>query len=657
MTFSGGATSNIGSVIGGLVPGGQAPGTVVGQETPEWEFPYGQDRVAGDVLGNFFRVDAGPTGLNEYLRQAMQNDPAVISRFRDYIRMGIIRPKNAAARNITTGYGGYQAGDMTALGPMINGMPSGLTESQLNTFANILQTGTQYNLGLLEQMGYFDGMPTLERERVMGELAQGWVDQATQQFLATETQRSNMAQEGLSQQEITNQNIQAMAEIFGGQMTTDPATGQQTFQPTEERREFDVTQSGFLNGQATLTREQQAFNQAKDVANLASNPRNYIEAQMLANARGGLNGMAPNNQVQQTTFGPATTTQQPQFNAPGGAMNQMPTLQTMQGVQGAAGAQAGAQMAMPNQQQAGQPPPAGTQGNYNLNNPDVWQQMMQQAGSQWGAAQPMLDQMRQSQGFRSMMPGTNTPPGPGPGQPPWPGLPAGASTMERMPTMVDDSNWTPEPRQAWEQQSRQASQQAMQERMRLMGQTGQTGQPGVGFQAPQPGQPGQPGQTGASSGLDGGISQQYDVLRNAQQQGQFAGLGSLGQMRASGQSPAQRLMAGRQQGAAGMQDVAGANGPGQQFATSNFTQALMQNRVVPKTGGLSTPGQYMTQGQMGAFNPNKIRTQDYLRGSDSQQKGFNAAMSFGGGYSDEDLSSIMKSNLPTFQAPKAGRMI
>jgi len=562
MTATGGATGNLYGLIGNLVsgPGAQAPGTVVGQETPEWEFPYGQNRVADDVLGNFFRVDAGPTGLNEFLRQNMQSNPAVVSRFRDYVRMGIIRPKNQAAQNIVTGYGGYQAGDMTPLGPMINGMPSGLDNQQLATLANVIQSGVQYNLGLLDQMGYFDGVPTLEREDTMGKLAQGWMQQAISQFQQAEVQRHNMVGEDIDQQKVINDNIQKMADLFGGQMTTDPATGQSTFQPTEKARQFNTEQSGYLDGQATLTREQQAFNQAKDVANLMSNPRNYIEAQMLANARGGLGGMAPTNQVQQTTFGPATTTgQMPQFGVPGGQFNQLQTLPTMQGVAQPAAGQAGQAFAVPNPQTAAQPPPAGTAGQqapvttangagtFNLNTPGTWGNMLGAAGQQWGVAQQGLSGATANPAWQGLMPMSSTP----------------TQTRPNYP--------------------------------------------------------------------------------------QFGAPGAATQHLPGGQMPWQMGNRG--------QDVAGANGPGQQFATSNFTQSLLQNRVVPRTGGLSTPGQYMTAGQIqGAFNPNRVRTQDYNRGTFSQQQGFNAVGSLAG-YSDQDLESIRKSNLPSFTAPGSGKMI
>src|SRR4029077_12791097 len=117
-------------------------------------------RVPDSVRPLLLRSDAGPTGINQSLAQELQKNPKLIDEIRSAINMGVLRPKNAAAQNITTGYGGYRAGDMTALGPLINGMRSGLNESQLNTLANILNTAADYQIGLMEQTGYFDGKPT-----------------------------------------------------------------------------------------------------------------------------------------------------------------------------------------------------------------------------------------------------------------------------------------------------------------------------------------------------------------------------------------------------------------------------------------------------------------------------------------------------------------
>lgn len=306
MTFSGGSSNAMaGFNWQDLFKQYQQPGGIVGTETPEWDFPLGSERVPDSVRSAFLRSDAGPTGLNQFLQNA---DPKVIDDFRSAINMGIIRPKNAAASNITAGYGGLRAGDVApgaagVLGPMMNDMPSGMSPeywAQANTLVN---TMVNAQLKAAEQSGYLNGVPTVQREQIMQQLAQGWKQQFTNEFLAQEQKRSAQAQEGLSQQQINNQNLQAMAQLMGG--TVNPQTGE--FQQTEQGRQFDTTATGWINGQRTLAGQAQDWSQAKDAAAAASNPRDYIYAQMLNNARGGLAGQPATNQLPQPGQAPYTT--------------------------------------------------------------------------------------------------------------------------------------------------------------------------------------------------------------------------------------------------------------------------------------------------------------------------------------------------------------
>ena len=622
-----GGMAGLNDLIGGWLRGGQAGGTVVGQENPEWDFPMGQDRVPDSVRSLLLRADAGPTGINQFLAQELQKNPKLIDEIRSAINMGVLRPKNAAAQNITTGYGGYRAGDMTALGPMINGMPSGLNENQLNTLANILNTAADYQIGLIEQTGYFDGKPTWQTEKEKEELAQGWKDRATNEFIAMETQRSNQATEGLKGEELTNQNIQKMAELFGGQMVTG-ADGQQTWAPTEAAQEFATQQTGYLNGQATMTREQQAFNQAKDVANLAANPRNYIEAQMLANSRGGLNGMAPNNQVQQTTFGPGTTAGAQQFQAPGGAQNQMQNWQTMLGNNVAQRSNATSAYGSPSsspapnaQATAQMPQTPGENGQQmDLNNPQTWAGYAQGANQQWMGAQQGMTGLNSNPDWANMVSSQQ-------------GYQQGGTT----PGWQTPTNGT-EPMMSISPFNPATG-------MRFDESTGQY------TSAPLPtAQQNYATRMAAMGGQDGLVREQLigNTATPEQQAQRAAAL--------AGQLPAGTGARESFQVPNRGQDVVAAN-QGFQLPTSNFTQSLLQNRVVPKTGGLNTAGR-MVSGQQfqNSFNPQKVRPQDYLRGTDSQQKGFNAVGSYGG-YSDQDLTGIMKNNLPTFKAPSAGKMI
>lgn len=550
---------NLQNMLDGLMGQNQ----VVGQETPQWEFPMGEDRVPESVRSWFLRSDAGPSRLNEFLQKASPED---IDKFRSAVNMGVLRPKNQAAQDIASSYGGLRAGDRTPLGPTINGMPSGMNPEYWAQYNNLVQTGVNYQLGMLDQMGYFNNMPTLERQQVEAQIAQSWVDRATNQFNALETQRNNMAQNGLTQQQIDHQNIQKMSELFGGQMVTD-ANGNQTFQPTEAARQFDTTQSGWLNGQRTLAGELQDWNMQKDVAQAASNPRDYIYAQMLGNARGGLAGMPATNQLQMPQQGMQPGQMPAQF---GGQYNQLQNLATMQGLprgMTAPGGQMGQAAPVPTPQAAAQgaTPGSGQPEPFNPADQTAWRNMLQAGNQQWQGA------------------------------------------LQGMQTLDGNANW---------------------------GAMMPNGSPATfGQQSPQ--------QVSAQVQAN----QRYPGVA-----GQYYG-GANANPAATPTSAAQQRMQ-----AMAAQPTQSANGQ-QPITTSAFSQALMQNRAVPQSGAMSTQGAWTTpQALQSSFNPNKIRTQDYMRGRPSEQAGFQAVGSLAG-YSEEDLTGAMKGGLPKFNAPGSARMI
>jgi hypothetical protein len=607
------------------------PGGTVGSEQPEWDFPMGQDRVADDVLGAFFRGDAGPTGLNEFLQK---QPPEVVDRFRAYVNMGIIRPKNAAAGNIVKGYGGLRAGDAVGpggvLGPLQDDKPSGMTADYWAQANNLISTMVNAKLEAAKQSGYLDGVPTMQREEMLQQIAQGWKDRFTEEFKAKETQRSNQANEGLSQQEINNQNLQAMAQTMGGVVGADG-----TFQQSEEGRQFDVESGGWMsNGQATLGREQQAWNQAKDVAALASNPRNYMEAQMLGSARGGLGGMDPSNQInaQRTQTGQAPPGSLPgaggtgwnpaQWDASKGQMGagQNPLASTQ--APGTSGAGTMAAEGPPGAQD-GQTPPG--------LNPEQW--------SGWlNNAQKMQDTARQAMmGGQAGAPGAASGLSPGPGSPQMGQNYPGFQGMDGADGKVGIEPW-------------QMGGDAEARKRALM--AGQMPQGGA-MNGIEPWQAGQQPRTLPQSGdgqmqtgeWRGGQGFQMPGARQGQQAG--PALGGPGAM------PGQRPMGMAQPGT-----QLGQQPQGQQFTTSAFTQALLKNRAVPNAGALQNQGAYMTQQQMQKeINPSKVRGQDFLRGRDSEQKGFLANTS-AAGYSDEDaLGAMQKNAAPAFKAPTAGRMV
>lgn len=591
-------------------------GTVGAGEKPEYNFPSGIDKLPESVRTWFLRSDNGQTGLNEFLRNA---DPKVIDEFRSAVNSGLIQPKNAAADQIIKGYGGLRAGDMAGpggiLGPMQDDMPSGLSPEYWQQANTLIGTMIDAQMKAAEASGYFNGIPTIQREQIMGQLAQGWKQQFTNEFLANEQKRASMAQEGMTQQQINNQNLQSMAQIMGG--TVNPQTGQ--FQQTEQGRQFDTSQTGYINGQRTLAGEAQDWSMQKDVANAAANPRDYIYAQMLGNARGGLAGQPATNQLQMPS--------RDGMGAPGAAQNAWNPANY-----NASTGQLGVGNAGQNPLASTQPP--GTSGAGTMAQNGTPGQPSQGA-SQW---QDMYEKAMgaQDQARQAMM-GAQAGAGAGAAS----ALSPGAGSMEM-----------------------------------VRGWTGYQGQDGQGTPQPTPGQPGQEGMASISpvnpaTGMrfDESTGQYTSQPLPTAQQNYDRRMALMGGLPQGVQAIPEGGMQGLQpfQAPGGMQKPVPGQTPGMpqpqqgqsqpQYTTSAFTQQLLKNRMVPGQGAIQGQGQYMTQQQMQkSVMPNKIRAQDFLRGRDSEQKGFLGTTS-AAGFSDEDAIGAIKNNMPKFQAPGAGRMI
>ena len=639
MTQSGGF--NYSDLFSGMGSAINTPGGTVGAgEKPEYDFPSGLDKVPESVRTWFMRSDNGQTGLNEFLRDA---DPKVIDEFRSAVNSGLIRPKNAAADQIIKGYGGLRAGDMAGpggiLGAMQDDMPSGLSPEYWQQANTLIGTMIDAKMKAADASGYFNGMPTVQREQMMGQLAQGWKQQFTNEFLANEQKRASQASEGLTQQQINNQNLQAMAGIMGG--TVDPGTGQ--FKQTEEGRQFDTSQTGYINGQRTLAGEAQDWSQEKDRANAAANPRDYIYAQMLGNARGGLAGQPATNQLpggQQPTgqqgFSPLASTQPPGTSG-AGTLNPEGAPQDRMGIEPWQGT-------TPEQQQQRAAQLGGPAG------ADQWAQMYQQA-------QAAQDQARQAMMGAQGGPGAGAASALSPGQgsaemvQPYPGYqgqdgatsisPVNPTTGMRFDERTGQYTSAPLPT-------------AQQNYDTRMAQFRQQGLPGTDGQFAQ-----QPDGTGMNKPwMGGGVMQPQAAPmtmeyrnNNLGQNPNATGMGTLQQFQAprAGVPPQPGQTPGMPQPQQGV--------PGQQFTTSAFTQQLLKNRMVPQSGAIQGQGQYMTQQQMQKqVNPNKIRAQDFMRGRNSEQQGF-LGTSSAAGNSDEDTMGAIKNNLPKFQAPGQGRMV
>jgi len=663
VTQSGGF--NYSDLFSGMGSAINTPGGTVGAgEKPEYDFPSGLDKVPESVRTWFMRSDNGQTGLNEFLRDA---DPKVIDEFRSAVNSGLIRPKNAAADQIIKGYGGLRAGDMAGpggiLGAMQDDMPSGLSPEYWQQANTLIGTMIDAKMKAADASGYFNGMPTVQREQMMGQLAQGWKQQFTNEFLANEQKRASQASEGLTQQQINNQNLQAMAGIMGG--TVDPGTGQ--FKQTEEGRQFDTSQTGYINGQRTLAGEAQDWSQEKDRANAAANPRDYIYAQMLGNARGGLAGQPATNQLpgrdgQQPGMGGMPGMGQPE---PGG-LSQWDQMQR--------GAQPTAQQGFsplastqpPGTSGAGTMTLEGAQDGTPPQGAEQWAQMYQQA-------QAAQDQARQAMMGAQGGPGAGAASALSPGQgsaemvQPYPGYqgqdgatsisPVNPTTGMRFDERTGQYTSAPLPtaQQNYDTRMAQFRQQG------LPGTDGQFAQQpdGTGMNKPWMGggvmQPQATGADGRESfQVIGGTATPLQQQQRSNALGQnpnATGMGTLQQFQAprAGVPPQPGQTPGMPQPQQGVQ--------GQQFTTSAFTQQLLKNRMVPQNGAIQGQGQYMTQQQMQKqVNPNKIRAQDFMRGRNSEQQGF-LGTSSAAGNSDEDTMGAIKNNLPKFQAPGQGRMV
>lgn len=351
---------------------GVATPNTVGNETPQWDFPMGEDRVPEEVRTWFLRYDAGPSQLNEFLQKA---PASAIDKFRSAINMGVIKPRNEAATNISRGYGGLRAGDQTLLGPMINNMPEGLTPEYWAVVINKAQQVANERIAIMDKTGYFEGVPTMDRQRMEADITNQIAQTEIQRRLADNTiratdmdeayRRDAMAQD--MRQNIIDQfgydpgpqgaagaaagNAQASIADAAGNMTppipgstgpgmapsTPGGPGQvggsygtagapnMTMKMGEQVGWQYVPGSGWqqtIAGQAQdLSEQQQAFAQQAEAAKAASNPRDYIYAQMLGNSRGGLNGMPATNQLTPTVQSPQTWMAQ-NGQMPGAAIGQ-----------------------------------------------------------------------------------------------------------------------------------------------------------------------------------------------------------------------------------------------------------------------------------------------------------------------------------------------
>lgn len=655
--------------------GGIGTPSTVGGTNPEWDFPYGEGRVSELVKKYFFRGDAGPTGINA----AEPPTPEAIEEFRRLVNTGVIRPKNDAASNIVRSQGGLRAGDQTLLGPMIDGMPEGLTPEYWSVVIQKAQQAAQERIAIMNATGYFEGKSTLDRERIEADIANEIAKTEISRRLADNTIRSTDLDEAYRRDEMAQNMRQNIIAQFGydpgpqgaaGAMSGNPQAQPTPIPGSPEAMAVQQGQvvntagqgaipgspgsqggqpSGTLGGaatsnnatapgmtlaasnqvgwqyvpgsgwvqtvggrQQTLAEQQQAWQQQADVAKAASNPRDYIYAQMLGNARGGLAGQPATNQLTATT------------QMPGQLPGQLP---------GGMGQPAPMPGQMPGGYQPGQLP----------------------GGMQGGQV----------------------------GIEPWM---MGPEAAQRKQAMFQQVSGSPEYQQLLQQRQQigdtdPAQAQQIEERMNQMlapiNQMGQAGQPGpeamMQTQGPESLGPqywnamaGQ-AQAGAQQALgavqrDGQMPQANPQMALNRAGFQPPGTGGMGWRGMMGQmqQPAQPMQAGVQQGQPGQpmgaQGMPQQTAPGQ-LAVGAFSTALQRNRLVPGSGAMQQQGSWQTMDQLRQnTNPMKWRTQDFMRGNTSErQQALGTASA--AGFSDEDTQDMLKGGLPSFKAPGAGAMI
>lgn len=279
-------------------------------ERPTWSLPQGN--VPDGVAQAFLRSDT-PTGLSTDTNAVQQNT----DQFRALVRAGLIVPTNQAAKNIAQSYGGWQAGDITPLGPMIEGKAGGLTPEEWQAYVAKARQESDAAVAAAEQSGYFQGMPTLQREtelaRIANDAARVSIErqraeaeiQQAQQRIDDARRAGDMDRE--QQETEFARNLHLEHERLSEQSRLADAGR------VEEARQFDVQASGYMEGPggertATLAREQWQAEQQQLAYERAANPARAFENEL---ARGAGAQYWNGTGVSQGTQGTTGTPQSP----------------------------------------------------------------------------------------------------------------------------------------------------------------------------------------------------------------------------------------------------------------------------------------------------------------------------------------------------------
>jgi hypothetical protein len=542
-------------------------------ERPTWSLPNGN---VPDIVANYYFRSDTPSG-----RSSETPPPEAVEAFRNLVRAGAIVPTNQAAQAMVQSEGGIQNGDMSPFGvPWIDDLPGGMDAAQWNALTARSAQEADEALRQAQLSGYFNGVPTLERQQI------------EQQYRLQEFQNATARQ--LADAQIRQSDV----ELQQAQQALDDA-----------RRTGDLNRAAALQqqlNQLTFEREQLAQQNNQFGASLGEQARQFdIEAQ----------------QFQQTfgegarQFDLTTAEGQRQFNLTFGEDARRFDLTTAEG-QRQFNATFGEQARQFNQQQAQQD----------------WQ--FQQTFGE-GARQFDLTTAEGQRQFNATF---------------------GEQARQFDLTTAEgrrqfDLNFGEQARQY----DRTLAQQESEFGRTLGEQQRQFNTSETGYLYGANGQP-----TGTT------LSREQQAFQQQQAQAEMAAnprnyvqalmTGARGGI--NGAPPVNALAPTTALGAAQAQTALNAqpqtNAVGQYIPTNSFQQALLTGQVVPNSGNIQTAGQWWNaQNLQQGFNPNQIRTQDYMRGSPDEQATFQSIGSFAG-WSPEALDAQLRRNLPRFEAPTSG---
>lgn len=301
-------------------PGVSITGTAQAGEKPQWTLPYGLTFGGWELVQRYFMRSDTPNGIS-----TDTPPPEANQAFANAVAAGQIIPGNDAAARLVVSIGGIQNGTMSPYGvPWIDGLPGGMSSDQWNALSNRINA----RVNEAQVSGFLDGVPTLDRERVLAQIASQITQDETARMLAeSEISRRQQELDRLERERLDavrsgDLNRAQELAIHQGNLQRDYAqlnndmaswlteqTGQ-VWMPGQIQRDANGnpvqgTGSPTGTGMTTLSQQQQAFEQATQSAELAANPRTGLQAWMMGQ-RSGLNGQAPVNQVNPTTTGAFT---------------------------------------------------------------------------------------------------------------------------------------------------------------------------------------------------------------------------------------------------------------------------------------------------------------------------------------------------------------